>query len=40
MRLVCERLAKGIHDGRKIYTLDGIYPYADLVIYPSTVEGY
>jgi glycosyltransferase involved in cell wall biosynthesis len=27
-------------DGRKIYTLEDIYPYADLVTYPSTVEGF
>ncbi len=27
-------------DGRKIYTLDDVYPYADLVTYPSTVEGF
>ena len=27
-------------DGRKIYTLDDIYPYADLVTYPSTFEGF
>ena len=26
--------------GRKIYTLDDIYPYADLVTYPSTFEGF
>ena len=27
-------------DGRKIYTLEDIYPYADLVSYPSTFEGF
>lgn len=27
-------------DGRKIYTLDDIYPHADLVTYPSTFEGF
>lgn len=27
-------------DGRKIYTLDDIYPSADLVTYPSIVEGF
>ena len=27
-------------DGRKIYTLQDIYPYADLVTYPSTFEGF
>jgi mannosylglucosylglycerate synthase len=27
-------------DGRKIYTLSDLYPYADLVTYPSTVEGF
>ncbi|MDA3894552.1 MAG: glycosyltransferase family 4 protein [Desulfobacteraceae bacterium] len=27
-------------DGRKIYTLNDIYPYADLVTYPSTYEGF
>ncbi len=27
-------------DGRKIYTLDDIYPHADLITYPSTVEGF
>ena len=27
-------------DGKKIYTLDDIYPYADLVTYPSTFEGF
>jgi glycosyltransferase involved in cell wall biosynthesis len=26
--------------GRKIYTLDDVYPYADLVTYPSTFEGF
>jgi glycosyltransferase involved in cell wall biosynthesis len=27
-------------DGKKIYTLDDIYPYADLITYPSTFEGF
>lgn len=27
-------------DGRKIYTLDDIYAQADLVTYPSTIEGF
>jgi glycosyltransferase involved in cell wall biosynthesis len=27
-------------DGRKIYTLWDIYPHADLVTYPSTIEGF
>ncbi len=27
-------------DGRKIYTLQDVYPYADLVTYPSTFEGF
>jgi len=27
-------------DGNKIYTLDDIYPHADLVTYPSIVEGF
>jgi glycosyltransferase involved in cell wall biosynthesis len=27
-------------DGRKIYTLADVYPVADLVTYPSTVEGF
>lgn len=27
-------------DGRKIYTLDDVYPKADLVTYPSTFEGF
>jgi glycosyltransferase involved in cell wall biosynthesis len=27
-------------DGRKIYTLEDIYPHADLVTYPSTIEGF
>lgn len=27
-------------DGRKIYTLDDVYPQADLVTYPSTFEGF
>ncbi|HKJ37137.1 MAG TPA: glycosyltransferase family 4 protein [Anaerolineales bacterium] len=27
-------------EGRKIYTLADVYPYADLVTYPSTIEGF
>ncbi len=27
-------------DGRKIYSLGDIYPHADLVTYPSTIEGF
>jgi mannosylglucosylglycerate synthase len=27
-------------NGRKVYTLDDIYPHADLVTYPSTFEGF
>jgi glycosyltransferase involved in cell wall biosynthesis len=27
-------------DGKKIYTLGDIYPHADLVTYPSTIEGF
>ncbi len=27
-------------DGKKIYTLGDVYPYADLVTYPSNVEGF
>jgi glycosyltransferase involved in cell wall biosynthesis len=27
-------------DGRRIYTLEDIYPFADLVTYPSTFEGF
>jgi len=27
-------------DGRKIYTLGDVYPHADLVTYPSTIEGF
>ncbi len=27
-------------DGKKIYTLEDIYPYADLITYPSTFEGF
>lgn len=29
-----------LEDGRKVYTLQDIYPYADLVTYPSTFEGF
>jgi mannosylglucosylglycerate synthase len=35
------RDARGLtSDGRKIYTLADVYPAADLVTYPSTVEGF
>lgn len=27
-------------DGRKIYTMGDVYPYADLVTYPSAIEGF
>ena len=27
-------------DGQKIYTLDDVYPHADLITYPSTFEGF
>lgn len=27
-------------DGRRVYTLDDIYPLADLVTYPSSIEGF
>jgi glycosyltransferase involved in cell wall biosynthesis len=27
-------------NGRKIYTLEDVYPHADLVTYPSTFEGF
>jgi len=27
-------------EGRKIYTLGDVYPYADLVTYPSSIEGF
>ena len=29
-----------MEDGRKTYTLHDVYPYADLVTYPSTFEGF
>jgi len=33
--------ARGVTpEGRKIYTLGDVYPYADLVTYPSSVEGF
>jgi len=28
------------NDGRKIYTLEDVYPRADLVTYPSSIEGF
>lgn len=27
-------------DGRKVYSLDDVYPHADLVTYPSNIEGF
>ena len=37
--IVCD--ARGVTpDGRKIYTLGDVYPQADLVTYPSAVEGF
>jgi len=27
-------------DGKKIYTLGDVYPHADLVTYPSSIEGF
>ena len=27
-------------NGRKIYTLEDVYPHADLITYPSTIEGF
>ena len=27
-------------DGRKIYTLGDVYPHADLITYPSSIEGF
>jgi glycosyltransferase involved in cell wall biosynthesis len=27
-------------DGRKIYTLGDVYPHADMVTYPSAIEGF
>lgn len=29
-----------LDDGRKVYTIEDIYPHADLVTYPSTYEGF
>lgn len=29
-----------LKDGRKVYTLEDIYPHADLVTYPSNIEGF
>jgi glycosyltransferase involved in cell wall biosynthesis len=37
--IIGERRGRTI-EGRKIYTLDDIYPYADLVTYPSNFEGF
>ncbi len=42
-RFVCEIIneKRGVTaDGRKIYTLEDIYPFADLITYPSTFEGF
>jgi glycosyltransferase involved in cell wall biosynthesis len=34
-------VARGVTpDGRQIYTLDDVYPRADLVTYPSSIEGF
>ena len=30
----------GGKDGQKIYSLDDVYPYADIVTYPSIYEGF
>lgn len=37
--IINERRGK-LPDGRKVYTLQDIYPHADLVTYPSTFEGF
>jgi len=37
--IINERRGK-TKDGRKIYTLEDIYPHADLVTYPSNYEGF
>jgi glycosyltransferase involved in cell wall biosynthesis len=37
--IISERRGK-TKDGRKIYTLEDIYPHADLVTYPSNFEGF
>ncbi|MEI7987770.1 MAG: glycosyltransferase family 4 protein [Chloroflexota bacterium] len=34
------RQERGIINGQKIYTLPDIYPHADLVTYPSDIEGF
>lgn len=31
---------RGMRDGKKVYTLDDIYPHADFVTYPSLIEGF
>ena len=31
---------KILPDGRKVYTLQDLYPYADFVTYPSLIEGF
>jgi glycosyltransferase involved in cell wall biosynthesis len=34
-------VARGLTaDGRRVYTLDDVYPQADLVTYPSSIEGF
>lgn len=38
-QIINERRGR-LPDGRKIYTLDDIYPHADLVTYPSNFEGF
>ena len=37
--IIAENRGK-LPDGRKVYTLADIYPHADLVTYPSTLEGF
>jgi glycosyltransferase involved in cell wall biosynthesis len=37
----CIREQRGeMDDGRRIYTLEDVYPFADVVTYPSTIEGF
>jgi hypothetical protein len=31
---------KTLPDGRKVYSLQDVYPHADLVTYPSLIEGF
>lgn len=37
--IVAEKRGR-LPDGRKVYTLDDLYPYVDLVTYPSSFEGF